>query len=369
MSSVVQDRIAGLKQGLADLGDILLRFDSDPHVLFLTDASSMSGATRDAALSAAEAFRDLWPGWSRVQEAIELAEERLATKDVDGAVAALWIDGEGAEAVLTELHREAREVQDTASRFAHLWDDVIPRRDALRGRLGTLEERAVLVEKHEAPELRAARGAVEALAKAVEDDPIGADPAIAEQAVEAAERLVRDALEERDGLAGRLAAAATLVSRLPDLIARGALALDTAREKIVDGGALLSPVDRTVVDGDDPQALAPWLRRIEAAHDRGEWQAARAGLEAWERVADAVARNAERVLAANEAPIRYRDELRGLLTALRAKAAATGFAEDPDATAAYEAARDILWVAPCPLALGERRVLAYRDLINAGGTT
>ena len=49
---------------------------------------------------------------------------------------------------------------------------------------------------------------------------------------------------------------------------------------------------------------------------------------------------------------RARDDLRGLLGAYRTRAARTGHAEDPVLTVAYEAARDLLWSAPCDLAAG-----------------
>ena len=60
-----------------------------------------------------------------------------------------------------------------------------------------------------------------------------------------------------------------------------------------------------------------------------------------------------------------RDELRGLLGAYRAKAAALGAAEDPALTSQYRHARDLLWTAPCQLAEADQAVRDYQRAVLA----
>lgn len=60
-----------------------------------------------------------------------------------------------------------------------------------------------------------------------------------------------------------------------------------------------------------------------------------------------------------------RDELRGLLGAYQAKAAALGAAEDVALTARYRRAHDLLWTAPCDLAAAGQAVRDYQDAVLA----
>ncbi len=60
-----------------------------------------------------------------------------------------------------------------------------------------------------------------------------------------------------------------------------------------------------------------------------------------------------------------RDELRGLLGAYKAKAARLGAAEDADLTARYDQAYELLWTAPCDLAVAATAVTGYQQAILA----
>jgi hypothetical protein len=60
-----------------------------------------------------------------------------------------------------------------------------------------------------------------------------------------------------------------------------------------------------------------------------------------------------------------RDELRGLLGAYKAKAARLGAVEDGDLTARYNQAYELLWTAPCDLAVAAAAVTGYQQAILA----
>ena len=64
-------------------------------------------------------------------------------------------------------------------------------------------------------------------------------------------------------------------------------------------------------------------------------------------------------------PLARRTELRGLLQAVRDKAAARGFAEDPAIEASYRSAHDVLWTAPTDLTRGQAAVDRYLAEVNA----
>jgi hypothetical protein len=104
------------------------------------------------------------------------------------------------------------------------------------------------------------------------------------------------------------------------------------------------------------------LGKLEAA---GRWARLAAELDTIEtEAADATARyrDAERAAAAL---LGKREELRGLLDAYQAKAARLGAAEDPGLAARYQQARDLLWAAPCDLAVAAAAVTHYQQVVLA----
>jgi hypothetical protein len=94
------------------------------------------------------------------------------------------------------------------------------------------------------------------------------------------------------------------------------------------------------------------------------WREGRSLVDAF----DAKLSRVERALAtANEAysaPVRRRDELRGLLDGYRAMAASRRLDEQPDASAAYDTAKRALWTAPCDLDAAATLVTAYQQIVN-----
>lgn len=185
-----------------------------------------------------------------------------------------------------------------------------------------------------------------------------------EEAVEGAEASVRVAAQARAELPERLADAEITLSMLDETIRVGADALAEARMKITDPVGLLEPLDALSLIDRGERALRPWLARITgsaAANPR----AAQAGLDAWRTVADGALVQARDVVAANEAPVAARNELRGRLDAMAAKARGRNLAEIPDVAAAHTRARDILWTAPCDLGDAAAAVEAYRVVLDA----
>jgi hypothetical protein len=63
------------------------------------------------------------------------------------------------------------------------------------------------------------------------------------------------------------------------------------------------------------------------------------------------------------APLAVRAELRGRLDAYKAKVARHGLAEDPFLIERYDAARRMLWSAPCDLRVAEQAVLRYQQAV------
>lgn len=95
------------------------------------------------------------------------------------------------------------------------------------------------------------------------------------------------------------------------------------------------------------------------------WPAVRADVEPWLGRLDRAEAALDEVAARHGALLRRRDELRGLLHAYRAKAAASGLAEDASLEPSFEAAEALLWSAPCDLDAAAPLVDHYVRAVNA----
>lgn len=125
-----------------------------------------------------------------------------------------------------------------------------------------------------------------------------------------------------------------------------------------------------------PDLPVPWEEpgpRLATARElcqRGDEQQLATELTALERDADATLRRARTELADSGRPRRERAELRGRLGAYRAKAASLGRIEDLALEQLHQRARDLLWSAPCDLAIAAAAVAEYQSAVNvtaAGG--
>jgi len=121
-----------------------------------------------------------------------------------------------------------------------------------------------------------------------------------------------------------------------------------------------------------PDLAVPWedppdsqLAAVRELCQHASWRRLAAELAALERDADATLQRARTELADASRPLRERDELRGRLGAYRAKAAALGRIEDLALGQLYQRARDLLWSAPCDLAIAAAVVAEYQSAVNA----
>ena len=124
-----------------------------------------------------------------------------------------------------------------------------------------------------------------------------------------------------------------------------------------------------------PDLAVPWEEpgpRLAAARElcqRGDWRQLATELTALERDADTTLQRARTELADSSRPRQERAELRGRLGAYRAKAAALGRIEDLGLEQLYQRARDLLWSAPCDLAVAAAVVAEYQNAVNATAAT
>jgi hypothetical protein len=112
---------------------------------------------------------------------------------------------------------------------------------------------------------------------------------------------------------------------------------------------------------DQVEALGPWLAKLEATHREGQWRPVLVGFGKWSAIVREYITAAEAAREGNLAPLRERDELRGLLDALKAKAKDRGLAGDAELNAIAEEAWQLLHSRPTPLERARQLVTAYQS--------
>ncbi|MGA2127722.1 MAG: hypothetical protein ABSG76_16405 [Xanthobacteraceae bacterium] len=203
-------------------------------------------------------------------------------------------------------------------------------------------------------------------------DLLAADPLGAVRKVEQTRALLDDwrasldaAERERATAGAALVAAREALGHLEQLSRQAQSAHQESSAKIGGRSRLPRPTDASVT-----AQFATWLDTLEARLAGGEWRDARAGLEKWMASCTAHQDTERRILAENLAPLAARDELRGRLKALHAKAgvyAGRGARLDPAAARLADEATDILYGPAADLDKAGRLISAYEAAINLAG--
>lgn len=386
------DLLAWARQVRADferLSANLLDLDSDPAGKLLA-AGGLRGTSEAPAKAATEALARMWTLLPLVRAQLDIVEEERARgRKADEAriertlhaplilldTALVPASSRRATAAPTTtveltvsdamnmLVTDYATAADVIGRIGAAWRDGVPLIDTTRMRLD-----ALTTDIGPFPEAEATAAALDVASAAAATDPLllGETLAPLRDALERAEAAHRTLVERRDGLRRDLDAAAAQLAAIDQTVRDGTVALDDARRKVRGAQGLLAPLDAIAVLDTAPRGLTPWLERLRTTAEQ-DWRAAVNGLVAWRAVADGTQRTATAILEANRAPVSRRNELRGLLGGLAAKAAAAGRAEDAELSRLHREARDLLFVAPCDLDAAQAAVDAFARAVNRRG--
>ncbi|BDH03765.1 MULTISPECIES: hypothetical protein [Streptomyces] len=148
--------------------------------------------------------------------------------------------------------------------------------------------------------------------------------------------------------------------RLRDVLSRADRTLAEARTARGEVLAKIAATEVPVVSG-PPTALQEQLATAAEYRRQARWHRLSPLLESLEQRAEDELLRARESLTAVTAPLAVRAELRGRLDAYRAKVTRHGLAEDRLLIERYDAARRMLWSAPCDLRVAEQAVLRYQQ--------
>jgi hypothetical protein len=233
--------------------------------------------------------------------------------------------------------------------------------DATR-QIAALRSDAKALDESDIRELDAVDHALSLRRAQVQSDPLGTSLDLGSTILPALDR-VKKAVEERaqlrrqteDGLAG----AHAKLQGLRNLQRDASDAWTEAQQKITGAGPLPPPVPDTRIEG-----LREWLDRLQEKFEGGMLRPVSIGLNNWNSAAGECVSDVQKIHTANSAPLELRQELRGRLNALKAKAQAYRVEEDETLRALAAEAEGLLYTRPTPMDHAGETVTRYQSRLN-----
>ena len=249
---------------------------------------------------------------------------------------------------IARMRAKYEPIRDAVADVQRVQRDVLPRLGAIATTLAEARQTADALGVTE-PELSRAERRLEQVRVMAIDDPLGLAPNEGdklEQLARLAVGRVAALRAGRDNLDADLASVEGLIAEIRTLRARAEAAGLEAVEKIAGADGVRAVPSEAAIDG--PNGVAARARGL-VDGPASSWQGRRSALDDWMRSARRLRDQLFRAGEANRAQLRVREELRGLLTAYRAKMAGVGKAEDPVATELADEAHNELYTRPTDL--------------------
>ena len=266
------------------------------------------------------------------------------------------------DALLAQMSQSFAVVKNAVVTLEAAWNRLDPALMAADKEADALQSQADTLGIGLQAELSTVRRDIAGLREQAKTDPLGAGTDFA-GILAARLGQIRTALQavqqQRDQLDAGLRQARTLLSELGRLTQLCQALQAECRGKIADF-AQASPTL--------PTDFTLWLARVETARQNQQWKPAQVGLERWLEGANAARTAVAACCASASAALARREELRGLLRALQAKAgakAAHGAALDPALPALARDAEHLLHGGPTPLDQAAALVSEYERRLAA----
>lgn len=159
-------------------------------------------------------------------------------------------------------------------------------------------------------------------------------------------------------LSDRLKSARKLLHAIVEQQRSAIATYQEAQEKTTEK-PLQSPISEDTIE-----ALAQWLKRLETKFLEGAVSAIAVGLENWMTKAKEAWTEQNQSVSSNQSLIDLRQELRGRLDALQAKAVARGVAEDQMLSTLSKQAKQALYLRPTPMNQAIELLTDYEKRLN-----
>lgn len=388
------ERIADLRATLERTRANLVELDADVTRKTLESSSTLEGRTAETWSKASRQFASLWQGQLSLDSVLdEIVSVRGTRASVpksalgrlhelfNGTPVALPRTGPDAGArsltegttpnellsideVITRMSSEYSAVITVVDAVHAVWSEILPELESLQATVTDLERMAAQIGAHRPNQLGPARRMLDEHERSARNDPLAVPAGVLSSlraSVDQAGAPIREAIDAAGEVEGDLQAVQASLDDCRQSLTRVRADLERPEIKVAVPGGAPAALDGIEAD------LARWQEQCDAVRRTASSRPVEAKRAAV-GLADALAGLQHRIdeLGSFEAVgVATRDELRGRLAALRAKAQATGKNEDPELDRIHDAARNILFAAPCDLEQAERLVGEYQQTLRS----
>lgn len=352
----------------------LVELDDHPTYALIT-SGVLTGASRARAEPLAAAASGMWTLLDALRRTLDDAEaargdnrvrpgERLAAAEIltgpsvlvevtDTPLAQRDLLAPGSmerritiDALLDELRAAYEPLRDLVADIDAVWRAVLPRLDAAQTTLADLDTQLEVLGLPE-PSVQRARARLDELRRTVMDDPLGVPGDAAaelDDAVLDAVRRVGDLRAGHDSLQSDLARTEALVAAARSSRSAAAAGRAETLAKIADPTGLVVVPAEAAID-----RLAEEAAQLRTDAAGAQWHHVRVRLDPWLARAERLVEQLRSAEERNSSALERRQQLRGLLSAYKAKAAAIGRIELAAFTELADAAHAALYTAPTDL--------------------
>jgi hypothetical protein len=266
------------------------------------------------------------------------------------------------EELLNSMVKAFEAARDGVMAIDNAWRDLGGKLSGATRQIAALRAGPVKLEEDEARDLDSVEHSLSLRRAQVQSDPLGTTLDLDSTILPALGRLtsivdqrVQLLRQTEDGLTS----ARARLQKMSGLLSAAKAAYVEAGDKISVDGVLPAPPPDSRLD-----SLRDWLDRLQEKFDGGMLRPVSIGLQNWNNAAGLCVSDLQKVQAANSAPVVLRNELRGRLSALKAKAQAYRIEEDAGLMALSTEAEALLFTRPTPIARAEELVGRYQALLN-----
>lgn len=264
--------------------------------------------------------------------------------------------------LLTVMMNAFQVARDTVLAVEAVWMQLEPQLHQTEAEIQQLQALAKSLHLEALPDLALAHAAIGQIRHQLACDPLGVSHDYQQQVapiVQQARTQIDHFRGQQRQLQTQLDQAQTLLEQLKAVHQAAVVARKDSQAKVVETADLPCPLSPAHL-----KALQEWLTRLHNKFADGLVQPVQVGLDHWFTQAQTYVSREQATLAANQQPIATRQELRGRLEALKAKAQARGLAEDRCLTDLALAAQQLLYTRPTPLGQAAELVQQYERQIN-----
>ncbi len=232
----------------------------------------------------------------------------------------------------------------------------------IQTQINSLQKIAISLGENSLTELIQVQNYLHSYQQRIEEDPLGVNTEIKQQIqplLKQVKARLEQVLQQQTQLRDKLATSHKLLEELQENHYKSVTTFAESQEKVMDHSITQTPLTEEQIT-----ALSQWLIKLETKLGEGLVNPVIIGLDNWLQKAR------ESNLLAQEVHLNYsnllqtRQELRGRLDALQAKALAKGLIENATLSDLAEKARQLLYSRPTPINQATKLVSEYEKILN-----